>query len=541
MRRVITFILAALFITTSSAAARDLLVPNEYNTIQAAIDAAADEDTVIVADNTYTGPGNRDIDFKGKAITVKSKNGPENCIIDCQGSETQKHRGFYLHSGQGQGAVIEGFTITNAYGDQYGGAFFLEDCSATINSCKILNNVAPNGAAVACYRASPTIADCIIVGNFATFYGGGIYCTKGSSPTITGCTIIGNSAQADGGAIDCFDTSLAITNCYIAGNAANRGGAVRTSDCPSLQIENSTFIGNSATKGGALFAVNCPSGMITNCIIAANSARDGAGIVSWMSEFAITTCKITGNSADYGGGLTCLHSSLTIMSSTISGNLAKQAGGAMYCSSSSPIISNCVISGNSADSCSGIESTQNSSPIIINCIIGHNSSGHDAALCCTQSSLAIIANSILWANEPAQIYLDPNGINFAVVTSTDIQGGWQGLGNINADPLFVMDGPDAVTGTWTQQPIYDPDTNCTILTDAAKAFVGDELAGRLIQISSTHPKQALIASNTAKTIEVFGDLRTIVTEGDNYRLVDYNLRPGSPCIDAGIIEGTPGH
>jgi hypothetical protein len=59
-------------------------VPADQPTIQAGIDAAVNGDTVLVADGTYTGVGNRDIDFKGKAITVKSENGPENCIIDCE-------------------------------------------------------------------------------------------------------------------------------------------------------------------------------------------------------------------------------------------------------------------------------------------------------------------------------------------------------------------------------------------------------------------------------------------------------------------------
>jgi len=46
--------------------------PADFTTIQAAIDTSADDDTVIVRPGTYTGHGNRDIDFKGKAITVRS-------------------------------------------------------------------------------------------------------------------------------------------------------------------------------------------------------------------------------------------------------------------------------------------------------------------------------------------------------------------------------------------------------------------------------------------------------------------------------------
>jgi len=69
---------------TTSAEFAGYRVPGVYTTIQAAIDDASDGDTIWIADGQYSGGGNFDIDFKGKAVTVKSENGPQNCIIDCQ-------------------------------------------------------------------------------------------------------------------------------------------------------------------------------------------------------------------------------------------------------------------------------------------------------------------------------------------------------------------------------------------------------------------------------------------------------------------------
>ena len=66
-----------------------LLIPSQYPTIQAAINDSNDRDIIIVADGTYTGDGNRHIDFKGKSITLQSENGPENCTIDCNGTEDE--------------------------------------------------------------------------------------------------------------------------------------------------------------------------------------------------------------------------------------------------------------------------------------------------------------------------------------------------------------------------------------------------------------------------------------------------------------------
>ena len=75
--------------------------PADFATIQAAIDAASHGDTIIVRDGTYTGAGNRDIDFGGKAVYLMSENGPENCVVDAQGSESDRHRVFVFTNGEG--------------------------------------------------------------------------------------------------------------------------------------------------------------------------------------------------------------------------------------------------------------------------------------------------------------------------------------------------------------------------------------------------------------------------------------------------------
>jgi parallel beta-helix repeat protein len=164
-----------------------------FDTIQAAIDAACDGDTVIVRDGTYTGAGNRDLDFGGRAITVRSENGPDNCIINAQGNESEPHRCFNFHSGEGEDSVVDGFTITGGYSVD-GGGIYCESSSPTITNNTITANTAiGHGGGIRCYYSSPTITNNTITANTAQrSTGGAIYCSDNSSPTITNCILWGN-------------------------------------------------------------------------------------------------------------------------------------------------------------------------------------------------------------------------------------------------------------------------------------------------------------------------------------------------------------
>ena len=60
----------------SMSAADTLLVPKEFTTIQAAVDAAVDGDTIRVSAGVYTGTGGSVVDFGGKAIILESAVAP---------------------------------------------------------------------------------------------------------------------------------------------------------------------------------------------------------------------------------------------------------------------------------------------------------------------------------------------------------------------------------------------------------------------------------------------------------------------------------
>ncbi|MHC4575439.1 MAG: choice-of-anchor Q domain-containing protein [Planctomycetota bacterium] len=222
-----------------------LRVPTaDYPTIRAAIDAAIDGDIILVADGTYTGPGNRDLDFKGKAIVVRGENGPQNCIIDCQGTLAEPHRGLYFHTGEGANSVVEGFTITGGCASS-GGVIQNYTSSPTVRNCILIANSAYLGGAVNNYYSSPTFENCLFAENTADW--GGAIENMNSSPTITNSAFTKNTASY-GGAIDNYGGSTPkVTGCILWGNDADNGpqiygdASVSYSDvqagCPGLFVD----------------------------------------------------------------------------------------------------------------------------------------------------------------------------------------------------------------------------------------------------------------------------------------------------------------
>jgi len=175
-------------------------IDNPFATIQRGVNTELLGATVIVRPGTYRGPGNTDINFEGKGVILRSETSPEDCIIDCNGSDAQHHRAFNFTAGEGRATVIDGFTITNGQAD-YGGAAL-------------------------CKWADPTIIHCIF-----------------------------RNCNADyGGAVYLFDSSSAFSNCIFNGNSAGRGAAI-AAEYTDATLLNCTCCGNQASVGRAIYSV----------------------------------------------------------------------------------------------------------------------------------------------------------------------------------------------------------------------------------------------------------------------------------------------
>jgi len=254
----------------------------DYTTIQAAIDASGNGDIVVVCPGTYTGTDNYNINFGGRAITVRSTDPKDPAVvaatvIDCG----YLGRGFDFNNSEGPDSIINGFTIVNAEDtdlDYEGGAIRCDGSSPTIANCNILNSLGYIGGAVCNENSSsPALINCIFTNNESP-YGGGIFNSGYSDPNVINCTFTGNLAvgapDSAGGGIYNDNSNPTIINCIFSGNYAyDDGGGICSDFNCGASIINCTFSGNTADAmysgggGGALLNNGGSNTTVGNCIL----------------------------------------------------------------------------------------------------------------------------------------------------------------------------------------------------------------------------------------------------------------------------------
>jgi hypothetical protein len=508
-----------------------LRVPLEYPTIQAAIDAADHGDAVVISPGTYTGPGNRDIDFRGKAISVRSENpadheGVASTIIDCNGSPTDNHTGFVFANYEDSNSVLAGLTITNGY--------------------------AHIGAGINCGGASPTVADCVFRANTALADGGAAYTgSMTSSPVFSNCTFVQNRALGgDGGAV-CYYTadSPIMFDCTFLGNSAADGGgalAYQRGLFGSAVLADCTFNGNSGSGGGALadyargpggildiidcrFTNNLAIGSggavdsqtvllnLANCILSGNSAQVSGGGINNRGNISMTNCALRQNlAAQYGGGMASANCEIDIVDCVFSENSADQYGGGMASNGDNVRVTNSLFVGNSASQDGGAISSKQSFLDLTNCTITGNRASEGRALCC---DLGLQCTWEPWPWPPGVHWVCPTWSNIeatncilrdggdevskhvsstVTITHSDVQDGYDGEGNIDADPCFAFP------------------TDCHLMPDSP-----------CVDRGTNAPAGGLA------TTDMEGTTRMLDGDGDGNSVVDmgaYEYNPNSPSI-----------
>lgn len=227
------------------AAAAVIQVPEDYPSIQAGINVAQTGDTVSVASGTWS----EWLDFRGKTITVESRDGAALTTID--GGEAPS--AIVFAHGEPRETVLRGFTITSdGPGTLYdgllmGAGIYIHQASPTITDCIIRDCDSQMGGGVSVWTSDPLFENVVLMNNTATLNGGGIRIHQLSHPIMRQCTLINNAAVIHGGGLAYGNDSNGIhEDCFFEGNTAGiRGGGLSKScDCSNAQISGTVMCHN---------------------------------------------------------------------------------------------------------------------------------------------------------------------------------------------------------------------------------------------------------------------------------------------------------
>ncbi|NQV37004.1 MAG: right-handed parallel beta-helix repeat-containing protein, partial [Candidatus Marinimicrobia bacterium] len=399
---------------TGSDATGDGSELSPFATIQHGIDQSDNTDTVLVYPGTYV----ENINFNGKNIVVGSlflttldTSYISSTIID----GNQNGSVVTFDSGEDSTAVLCGFTIENGQADD-GGGIYCSYSNPSLLNLIVTNNIATSGGGdedggggIYIFHSSPIIRNCKVLYNTG-FIGGGIHSVHSDSePTLYNVIIKGNTAS------------------YYAG-----GMAIYYGSNPSLNYV--TIDSNTALRvGGGMRIFSGCSPSIKNSIIKNNVVlqESGGGIATYINcNPTLENVKIINNSAPvFGGGLS-------------------------FEANDTPTLNNVLISGNSNV---GMHCAGSSNAILNNVTITNNTGQGGISLSYSNST---ISNSIIYNNYPSQIEVIEGIVN-PVVSYSIIQGGYDGTGNIDLNPIFT----NATSGDFRLSD-YSPAIGAGTMTNA---------------------------------------------------------------------------
>jgi predicted outer membrane repeat protein len=310
-----------------------LRVPADYPTIQAAINAAADRDTVLIAKGRYRGEGNTNLDPLGKAILITGTDDADSTIIDCRLEGGGRTNGFFLRRGEANGTAIMKLTIMGGKGGTgaTGGALTCQNASPRIWNCVIREN---EGCAIYLSQSSANFFDCRIEGNRMGEDAVAVWCWE-SAPRFQVCRISSNMGWLEP-AVLCEKGRIVFDGCVLEHNVNvhGQGGALRL-EASTARVQGTTIARNICAErsGGAVLLNSGSSLLLLGCTLAENGAGDSGGAIraEGFTIVRVDQSILWGNCAGGHSEIDAYTaSSVTIASSAVDTSLVGGGGQFVY-------------------------------------------------------------------------------------------------------------------------------------------------------------------------------------------------------------------
>jgi predicted outer membrane repeat protein len=284
-----------------------------FGTIQSAVDAAKEGDTIKIAQGVYTSTGFQVVNLNkavslagGYSITNWTTPNPQShsTVIDAQSAA--RRRGIFINSNSPLTLTLSGFTVENGNSDGNGGGIYINAGAVRLQQMRVLNNYATGSAG----------------------RGGGLYAKSGVVEVIES-TFESNSASEGGGGICVEKTAtIRLTNSNVRTNFAYAGPGVWLNESTgTTTILDSVFDTNSGYYGGAAKIQH------TVAVLVGNTLRDNyAYYRGGAFDFVVADVVVERNlfesnrSSSESGALYTSHGSAWIRDNTFQDNSAPNGG-----------------------------------------------------------------------------------------------------------------------------------------------------------------------------------------------------------------------
>ncbi len=444
-------VLAAL-VATPAAFAGTITVPTDYPTIQAAINASVNGDTIVVRKGTY----NENINFLGKQIILDGKDCKITNIVGVGGGPVVTMAG-----GETAATVIKQFSIKGGTGKligtkTYGGGMYIAGgADPTIEETCIGFNTADYGAGVFVDVGSdPTFTDCLIVNNNTSLSGtgGGLY-ISGNATLDDNRIAENNAVNGTGGGVYLLNSNSTLTNNEIDSNLSYYGGGVHVNGgSPTLTnniFETNTVLNNPTNgEGAGLAIVGKAKPFVTGNDFHGNTAHSGAGLYVYDASPKIVTNIVHDNTAflnylgslGFGGGISMGKGGGSVELNEFYYNIAANGGGLSTRSSTTSLLTGNIIDHNDTGTAGlggGIYSKDSTSTVLGNTIAANNANVGGGVHVAKGKGAPTIDTSIIFFNTATsnKSYYDGTGV--MMIIFSDVEAASVGGSSLSIDPAFV--------------------------------------------------------------------------------------------------------